>query len=199
MKLPTEIKKVKPEDFQFAVHPTNEDFGILPPTKADVGVVMGSDSDWKYMSPVCDVLEFFGICHEDIVLSAHRTEERMRSYAEHAHRREIKIVIAMAGGSAHLPGMLASMMPLVPVLGVAPLKRDPEAVGSMIAMPAGKPLAYMGGGSEPGRNAGATNAGIMAATILAMTNMSLMAKIKAYHVSLAALVPLQPYRVDWRV
>lgn len=186
-------KVLQPKDYRFALDPQSEHFDKLPPTDAQVALVMGSQSDWPYMSPAADILEFFEIFHEDVVLSAHRTEGRMALYAQHAHRRGIRVVIAMAGGSAHLPGMLASMMPLVPVLGVAPNKRDPEAVGSMIAMPAGKPLPYMGGGSEPGRNAGATNAAIFAATILALNEKGLALKVVSYHDALRRSVPLKPY------
>ncbi len=188
-------KPIEPKDYRFVINPSDHNFGEHTSTTARVGVVMGSESDWKFMSPAVDILEFFDLMHEDIVLSAHRTEERMRNYALNAHRRGILVVIAMAGGSAHLPGMMASLMPRVPTLGVAPLKSDHYAVASMIAMPGGKPLAYMGGGSEAGRNAGATNAGILAATIIAMQDEDLAAKIVAYHGRLGDSVPLQPYKV----
>ena len=153
---------------------------------------MGSRSDWPYMQLCTDMLERLEIPFEFGVVSAHRTPERMAQYASTADARGIKVIIACAGGSAHLPGMLASET-LLPTLGVAPKKTDEQAVGSMIAMPAGKPLAYMGGGSEPGNNAGAVNAALMAANILALHDADLRQHLKAYHDNLRDSVPFTCY------
>lgn len=153
-----------------------------------VGVIMGSQSDWPSMQPCAETLETLQIPFEFGVVSAHRTPERMMQYAQTAVARGLRVIIACAGGSAHLPGMVASETPL-PTLGVAPMKSDTHAVGSMIAMPAGKPLAYMGGGSGPGRNAGAVNAALMAASILALGDGDLQDRLKTYHNQLRDSVP----------
>ncbi len=147
---------------------------------AKVGVVMGSRSDWPFMQPCTDMLEELQISFELGVVSAHRTPERMVQYARTAAARGLEVVIACAGGSAHLPGMVASET-LLPTIGVAPRKTDEHAVGSMIAMPAGKPLAYMGGGSGPGKSAGAVNAALMAANILALHDADLRQRLQTYH------------------
>ncbi len=153
-----------------------------------VGVIMGSQSDWPFMQPCADMLEQLQIPFELGVVSAHRTPRRMERYAYTAFDRGLQVIIACAGGSAHLPGMVASET-LLPVLGVAPKKDDHHAVGSMIAMPAGKPLAYMGGGSGPGKNAGATNAALMAASILALSDADLRDRLRTYHDQLRDSVP----------
>lgn len=153
-----------------------------------VGIIMGSQSDWPFMQPCADMLETLQISFEFGVVSAHRTPERMAHYAHTAADRGLRVIIACAGGSAHLPGMVASET-LLPTLGVAPKKDDVHAVGSMIAMPAGKPLGYMGGGSGPGRNAGATNAALMAASILALGDSDVRDRLRAYHNQLRDSVP----------
>lgn len=153
-----------------------------------VGVIMGSRSDWPYMRPCTDMLEQLLIPFEFGIVSAHRTGDRMRQYAHEAEERGLQVIIACAGGSAHLPGMVASET-LLPVLGVSPKKSDQDAVSSMIAMPAGKPLAYLGGGSEPGKNAGAVNAALMAASILALNDEHLRSRLRNYHEQLRDSVP----------
>ncbi|MFZ2253514.1 MAG: 5-(carboxyamino)imidazole ribonucleotide mutase [Minisyncoccia bacterium] len=153
-----------------------------------IGIIMGSQSDWPFMQPCADMLETLKIPFEFGVVSAHRTPERMVQYAHTAADRGLQIIIACAGGSAHLPGMVASET-LLPTLGVAPKKDDVHAVGSMIAMPAGKPLAYMGGGSGPSKNAGATNAALMAANILALGDSEIRNRLSEYHNQLRDSVP----------
>lgn len=157
-------------------------------TGAQVGLIMGSRSDWEFFRPACAMLQRLSVPFEYGVVSAHRTDERMLNYAHHAYGRGIKVIIACAGGSAHLPGMVASMT-LLPVLGVAPKKSDDFAVGSMICMPAGKPLAYMGGGSEPDKNAGAENAALFAARILSLSDTELSKRLRIYDDKLSATVP----------
>lgn len=158
--------------------------------RGHVGLIMGSQSDWPYMKPCADMLEQLEIHFEFGVVSAHRTPKRMNDYARLALERDLHVIIACAGGSAHLPGMVASET-TVPVLGVAPKKTDEHAVGSMIAMPAGKPLAYMGGGSGPDKNAGATNAALFAASILALYDKELAKRLATYHKELGESVPFR--------
>lgn len=153
-----------------------------------VGIIMGSQSDWPFIQPCADMLEQLQIPFEFGVVSAHRTPERMVKYAHTAADRGLQVIIACAGGSAHLPGMVASET-LLPTFGVAPKKTDEHAVGSMIAMPAGKPLGYMGGGSGPGKNAGATNAALMAASILALSDGDIRDRLNEYHNELRDSVP----------
>ena len=144
-----------------------------------VGVVMGSDSDWSVMSDAAQVLKEFGIEFEVEVLSAHRTPERMIEWGKAAAGRGIKVVIAGAGGAAHLPGMLASVTTL-PVIGVpvALSKLDGmDSLLSIVQMPAGIPVATVSIG-------GAKNAGILAARILGAFDSAISAKMAAYGESL---------------
>lgn len=148
-----------------------------------VGVVMGSDSDWSVMSDAAQVLKEFGIEYEVEVLSAHRTPEKMIEWGKAASSRGIKVVIAGAGGAAHLPGMLASVTTL-PVVGVpVPLSKldGMDSLLSIVQMPAGIPVATVSIG-------GAKNAGILAARILSTSDKALEAKLVDYGVSLAELV-----------
>lgn len=142
-----------------------------------VGVVMGSDSDLPIMKHASDILEFFNVAHEVRVKSAHRTPELMAEYGRMAVSRGLKVIIAGAGGSAHLPGMLASETRL-PVLGVA-IESSPDAMnaalGSMVYMPKGIPLATMGRGAGA-----AANAGLEAVRILALSNDELGIAYDAY-------------------
>jgi len=131
--------------------------------KPVVGVVMGSNSDWKVMSHAVDMLEQFGIPHEAKVVSAHRTPDLLYEYAEKAAERGIKCIIAGAGGAAHLPGMLAAKT-IVPVLGVPVTSRALKGLDSLLSivqMPKGIPVATFAIG-EPG----AANAGLFAAAML---------------------------------
>lgn len=168
-------------------HHLESDFEIKK-SLGKVGIIMGSQSDWPFMQPCADMLDQLQIPFEFGVVSAHRTPERMVKYAHAAADRGLQVIIACAGGSAHLPGMVASET-ILPTLGVAPKKDDVHAVGSMIAMPAGKPLGYMGGGSGPGKNAGATNAALMAASILALRDTDVRDRLGAYHDDLRDSVP----------
>jgi 5-(carboxyamino)imidazole ribonucleotide mutase len=144
-------------------------------SNAQVGVVMGSDSDWTVMSDAVAVLKEFGIEAEVEVLSAHRTPERMIEWGKAAARRGIKVIIAGAGGAAHLPGMLASVTTL-PVIGVpVPLAKldGLDSLLSIVQMPAGIPVATVSIG-------GAKNAGILAARILGAFDDRLSAKLSAF-------------------
>lgn len=140
-----------------------------------IGVVMGSDSDWRVMSDASQALSDFGIPHEVEVVSAHRTPEKLMSYGREARGRGIRAIIAGAGGAAHLPGMLASVT-AVPVIGVpVPLAYldGMDSLLSIVQMPAGIPVATVS-------IAGARNAGLLAARILGTTDADLADRIEAY-------------------
>jgi 5-(carboxyamino)imidazole ribonucleotide mutase len=148
-----------------------------------VGVVMGSDSDWSVMSDAAQALKEFGIEYEVEVLSAHRTPEKMIEWGKAAAGRGVKVIIAGAGGAAHLPGMLASVTTL-PVIGVpVPLSKldGMDSLLSIVQMPAGIPVATVSIG-------GAKNAGILAARILGTFDQQLEKKLVEYGESLSSLV-----------
>lgn len=134
---------------------------------AQVGVIMGSTSDWETMKHACDVLDELNIAYEKKVVSAHRTPDLMFEYAESAIERGLRVIIAGAGGAAHLPGMVASKT-VLPVIGV-PVKSSSlnglDSLLSIVQMPGGVPVATVAIG-----NAGATNAGMLAAQILGVTD-----------------------------
>ena len=140
---------------------------------------MGSDSDWPVMQGAAQALEEFGVPHEVRVLSAHRTPRDMVDWADEADRRGLRVVIAGAGGAAHLPGMVASMTPL-PVIGVpVPLKHldGMDSLLSIVQMPAGVPVATVSIG-------GARNAGLLAVRILGACDPDLMEQMRAFQVTL---------------
>lgn len=142
-----------------------------------VGVIMGSDSDWETMRRVAEVLNDFGIPHECKVISAHRTPDLMVEYATGAESRGLDVVIAGAGGAAHLPGMVAAHT-IVPVIGVPITSRALNGMDSLLSiaqMPGGVPVATMAIG-----DAGATNAGLFAVAILARTDASLAAALHTF-------------------
>jgi 5-(carboxyamino)imidazole ribonucleotide mutase len=144
---------------------------------------MGSDSDWRVMSDASAALTEFGIPHEVEVVSAHRTPDKLMSYARDARSRGIRVIIAGAGGAAHLPGMLASMTPL-PVVGVpVPLAYldGMDSLLSIVQMPAGIPVATVSIG-------GARNAGLLAARILGTADTDLADRVEAYARELEAQV-----------
>jgi 5-(carboxyamino)imidazole ribonucleotide mutase len=145
-----------------------------------VGVVMGSDSDWPVMRSAAEALDEFGVPYEADVVSAHRMPREMIAYGEQAADRGIRVIIAGAGGAAHLPGMLASVTPL-PVIGVpVPLKYldGLDSLLSIVQMPAGIPVATVAVG-------GARNAGLLAVRILAAADPSLRAKMTEFQSRLA--------------
>ncbi len=148
-----------------------------------VGLIMGSDSDWDTVEPAAEALAEFGIPFEVGVLSAHRTPERMLSYAKTAHERGIKVIIACAGGAAHLPGMVAAATPL-PVIGVPRALKDLDGLDSLLSivqMPAGVPVATVSIG-------GAKNAGLLAVRILGAGDPTLVQKMADYQTDMAAQV-----------
>ncbi|MDI9260571.1 5-(carboxyamino)imidazole ribonucleotide mutase [Alicyclobacillus sendaiensis] len=149
--------------------------------KPRVGVIMGSQSDWETMRHACAVLDELGIPHERKVVSAHRTPDFMFEYAASARDRGIQVIIAGAGGAAHLPGMVASKTTL-PVIGV-PVQTSAlgglDSLLSIVQMPGGVPVATMAIG-----RAGAVNAGLMAARILAVTDAEIAARLAARQASI---------------
>ncbi|WP_233548623.1 5-(carboxyamino)imidazole ribonucleotide mutase [Galactobacter valiniphilus] len=147
-------------------------------TSPRVGIVMGSDSDWPVMEAAADALDEFGIAYEVGVVSAHRMPQQMIDYGKSAHERGLDVIIAGAGGAAHLPGMLASVTPL-PVVGVpVPLKYldGMDSLLSIVQMPAGVPVATVSIG-------GARNAGLLAARILSAGRDEEAARLRAALVS----------------
>jgi 5-(carboxyamino)imidazole ribonucleotide mutase len=150
----------------------------------EVGIIMGSKSDLPVMQQAADVLKELGIGYELTIVSAHRTPERMFDYAKNAHTKGIKVIIAGAGGAAHLPGMTASLTPL-PVIGV-PVKSSNsidgwDSVLSILQMPAGVPVATVA-------LDGAKNAGILAAQIIGASNPEVLKRIITYKEDLKAKV-----------
>jgi 5-(carboxyamino)imidazole ribonucleotide mutase len=151
---------------------------------AEVGIIMGSKSDLPIMKEAADILASFGIAYEISVVSAHRTPERMVEYAKTAVQRGLKVIIAGAGGAAHLPGMTASLTPL-PVIGV-PIKSSNSIDGwdsilSILQMPGGIPVATVALN-------GGKNAGILAASIIGSANPRVLEKLAAYKEELKAQV-----------
>lgn len=145
-----------------------------------VGLIMGSDSDWDTVAPAAEVLAEFGIPFEVGVVSAHRTPEKMLDYAKTAHERGIKAIIACAGGAAHLPGMVAAATPL-PVIGVPRALKDLDGLDSLLSivqMPGGVPVATVSIG-------GAKNAGLLAVRILGAGDPSLVQKMADYQATMA--------------
>jgi 5-(carboxyamino)imidazole ribonucleotide mutase len=157
--------------------------------EAQVGIVMGSRSDWSTMRAAAEVLSELGVPHEVRVVSAHRTPDRMFAYAEGAAARGLKVIIAGAGGAAHLPGMLAAKTRL-PVLGVPVESRALSGLDSLLSivqMPRGVPVGTLAIGE-----AGAANAGLLAAAILATTDAALAARLEAWRAAQSAAVPEEP-------
>jgi len=151
-----------------------------------VGIIMGSRSDWPTMTHAAEALDQLGVPYEAKVVSAHRTPQRLYDYAASAKSRGLKVIIAGAGGAAHLPGMAASMTPL-PVLGVpvesAALKGQ-DSLLSIVQMPGGVPVGTLAIGK-----AGAKNAGLLAAAILATTDDALAARLDAFRAAQTDSVP----------
>ncbi len=155
----------------------------------DVGIIMGSQSDWATMKEAALILDELGITHEAKIVSAHRTPDRLWSYGKTAAERGLKVIIAGAGGAAHLPGMMASKT-RIPVIGVPVQTRALSGVDSLysiVQMPRGFPVATMAIGA-----AGAANAGLMAAGILALQDPALAARLDAWRDALSASIPEEP-------
>ena len=157
--------------------------------KIQVSVVMGSQSDWQTMHVACDLLEKFNISFEKKIVSAHRTPDRLYEYANSLNKRKVKVVIAGAGGAAHLPGMIASKTD-IPVVGVpisATDLRGVDSLYSIVQMPRGYPVATMAIGAP-----GAFNAAIFAIQILAVSDSSISQKIKDWRIDTTNRVKDEP-------
>ncbi len=157
-----------------------------------VGILMGSDSDLPTMQEAAKVLEEFGVPHELHICSAHRTPERLRRYARQAERRGLRVLIAGAGGAAHLAGVLAAQLTL-PVVGI-PMESGPlhglDALLSTVQMPGGIPVATVAIG-----RAGARNAALLAVEILALSDSALRRRLRQHRAHLAAEVAAKDRRV----
>ena len=155
----------------------------------DVGIIMGSQSDWPTLREAAAILDELGITHEARIVSAHRTPDRLWNYGRDAAPRGLKVIIAGAGGAAHLPGMMASKTRL-PVIGVPVQTKALSGVDSLysiVQMPKGFPVATMAIGA-----AGAANAGLMAAQILALCDPDLAERLDAWRAALSASIPEVP-------
>ena len=158
-------------------------------SKISVGIIMGSQSDWSTLKAASALLDELGVAHETAIVSAHRTPDRMRAYAKDAGKRGLKVIIAGAGGAAHLPGMVASHTTL-PVLGVPVESRALKGLDSLLSiaqMPGGVPVATFAIG-EPG----AKNAALHAAAILALSDARLDKRLKAWRARLTKSVAKKP-------
>ncbi|MCF4006039.1 5-(carboxyamino)imidazole ribonucleotide mutase [Corynebacterium uropygiale] len=159
-----------------------------------VGLIMGSDSDWDTVAPAAEVLAEFGVPFEVGVVSAHRTPEKMLNYAKSAHERGIRCIIACAGGAAHLPGMVAAATPL-PVIGIPRALKDLDGLDSLLSivqMPGGVPVATVSIG-------GAKNAGLLAVRILGAGSPELVEKMATYQANMAAEVEKKDERLRARL
>ena len=158
-------------------------------TKPLVGIIMGSQSDWRTMIEAADVLDELGVAYETKIVSAHRTPDRLWDYGKTAVERGLQVIIAGAGGAAHLPGMMASKT-RVPVIGI-PVQTQAlsgvDSLYSILQMPRGFPVATMAIGA-----AGAKNGGLMAAGILALQDPDLAARLDQWRSDLSASIADEP-------
>ena len=154
-----------------------------------VGIIMGSQSDWETLSACAEVLDALGVAYETRIVSAHRTPDRLFDYAKGAAGRGLQVIVAGAGGAAHLPGMAAAMTRL-PVLGVPVESKALNGIDSLLSivqMPGGVPVGTLAIG-----RAGAINAGLLAASILALSDVALAARLEAWRAQQTDQVAEQP-------
>lgn len=157
-----------------------------------VGIIMGSQSDWATMEEAATMLEQLGVAHEVNIVSAHRTPDRLVEYAKSAEKRGLQVIIAGAGGAAHLPGMAASMTQL-PVLGVPVESKTLKGLDSLLSiaqMPGGIPVGTLAIGK-----AGAKNAGILAASIIALQDKTVAKKLAAFRAKQTKSVKIKPVKL----
>ncbi|HZP20156.1 MAG TPA: 5-(carboxyamino)imidazole ribonucleotide mutase [Bauldia sp.] len=162
---------------------------MIEPTPP-VAVLMGSQSDWSTLRHAADTLDSLGIAHDDRIISAHRTPDRLITFAKGARRAGYKVIIAGAGGAAHLPGMVASMTPL-PVLGVPVESKalgGQDSLLSIVQMPAGVAVGTLAIGRS-----GAINAALLAASILALNDEDLAGRLDGWRMAQAAAVDEKPF------
>lgn len=157
--------------------------------RADVAIIMGSQSDWETMRHAAETLEALGVPHKRLIVSAHRTPDRLYDFAKGAKAAGYKVIIAGAGGAAHLPGMTAAMTPL-PVFGVPVESKalsGQDSLLSIVQMPAGIPVGTLAIGK-----AGAVNAALLAAAVLALTDAALAGRLDAWRQAQTAKVAAEP-------
>lgn len=158
-------------------------------SKIQVGLIMGSQSDWPTMKEAADILSELNITYEKKIVSAHRTPDRLWAYGESAEQRGLKVIIAGAGGAAHLPGMIASKTNL-PVVGV-PVPTSSlngiDSLYSILQMPRGYPVATMAIGAQ-----GAKNGGLLAAQIIALSDPKLNESLSKWRIALSSSIPNEP-------
>ena len=158
-------------------------------SKIQVGLIMGSQSDWSTMKEAADILSELNITYEKKIVSAHRTPDRLWTYGESAEQRGLKVIIAGAGGAAHLPGMIASKANL-PVVGVPVTTSSLNGIDSLysiLQMPRGYPVATMAIGAQ-----GAKNGGLLAAQIIALSDPKLNESLSKWRVALSSSIPNEP-------
>ncbi len=172
-----------------AIRSTSKNAARRASARSQVGIIMGSQSDWPTMKAAADMLDALGVRHETRIVSAHRTPDRMAAYAKEAEGRGIKVIIAGAGGAAHLPGMVASMTTL-PVLGVPVQSRALKGLDSLLSiaqMPGGVPVATFAIGE-----AGAKNAALHASAILGLSDIGLKRKLDTWRAKQTKSVAKSP-------
>ena len=158
-------------------------------SKIQVGLIMGSQSDWSTMKEAADILSELGVTYETKIVSAHRTPDRLWEYGNTAEKRGLKVIIAGAGGAAHLPGMIASKTNL-PVIGVPVMTtclNGIDSLYSILQMPRGYPVATMAIGAQ-----GAKNGGLLAAQIIALSDTKLNKTLSDWRIALSASIPDEP-------
>ena len=158
-------------------------------SKIQVGLIMGSQSDWSTMKEAADILSELGVAYETKIVSAHRTPDRLWEYGKSAEQRGLKVIIAGAGGAAHLPGMIASKTNL-PVVGVPVATTSLNGIDSLysiLQMPRGYPVATMAIGAQ-----GAKNSGLLAAQIIALSDSKLNKSLSDWRIALSASIPDEP-------
>jgi 5-(carboxyamino)imidazole ribonucleotide mutase len=169
---------------------TNKSVKKPQKSKPLVGIIMGSQSDWKTMQHAADLLAELSVSHEVKIVSAHRTPKRLYDYATQAQARGLKVIIAGAGGAAHLPGMTAAMT-VLPVLGVPVLSKSLDGMDALLSiaqMPKGIPVGTLAIGHH-----GAANAALLAASILALSDAALMQRLTRWRAAQTASVALEPH------
>ncbi|MGN6146623.1 MAG: 5-(carboxyamino)imidazole ribonucleotide mutase [Mesorhizobium sp.] len=157
--------------------------------RADVAIIMGSQSDWATMRHAAETLDLLGVSHRSLIVSAHRTPERLHDFAKGARAAGYKVIVAGAGGAAHLPGMTAALTPL-PVFGVPVESKalsGQDSLLSIVQMPAGIPVGTLAIGK-----AGAANAALLAAAVLALSDEALATRLDAWRAAQTAKVALEP-------
>ncbi|THF57452.1 5-(carboxyamino)imidazole ribonucleotide mutase [Ollibium composti] len=157
--------------------------------RADVAIIMGSQSDWATMRHAAETLDLLGVSHKSLIVSAHRTPERLYDFARGARAAGYKVIVAGAGGAAHLPGMTAALTPL-PVFGVPVESKalsGQDSLLSIVQMPAGIPVGTLAIGK-----AGAANAALLAAAVLALSDEALATRLDAWRAAQTAKVAVEP-------